>query len=182
MSRRPRFSPALQFPETAYVPGRTPHPRETASGTGGPAPAWPPKGDPFRGEQRLAALAQGVDLFNHGYFWEAHEAWEEPWQVEVRESAQRLYLQGLIRLAAAALKHRIDEPKGVIAHATWCVAVFERLARQHPGLAEGGPGLPELAALARRLEQGTEPWDTSWTGANSCLTTVLAMSEQVAIA
>ncbi|MER9007639.1 DUF309 domain-containing protein [Mesorhizobium sp. M0862] len=22
----------------------------------------------------------GIDLFNHGYYWEAHEAWEPLWQ------------------------------------------------------------------------------------------------------
>ena len=44
-------------------------------------------------------LARGVELFNRGAFWEAHEAWEELW---LRAGPDiRLFLQGLIQLAAA---------------------------------------------------------------------------------
>ena len=46
-----------------------------------------------------AALLSGVQHFNEGRFWEAHEAWEQYWL-----SAQgdlRVFLQGLIQLAAA---------------------------------------------------------------------------------
>jgi predicted metal-dependent hydrolase len=41
----------------------------------------------------------GVDLFNSRSFWEAHEAWEEIWLHD--SSPARLFLQGLIQLAAA---------------------------------------------------------------------------------
>lgn len=131
------------------------------------------------GEALNLALCHGVDLFNHGYFWEAHEAWEEPWQVERRDSAHRLYLQGLIRLAAAALKYRIQQHAGVIAHAGWCTETFERLNQQHPGIRahSGGPAPRELAALAQRLSQEAEPWNLAWEGPNPCLETVLLMSE-----
>ena len=44
-------------------------------------------------------LARGVELFNRGAFWEAHEAWEELW---LRAGPDiRLFVQGLIQLAAA---------------------------------------------------------------------------------
>ncbi|HEU5162492.1 MAG TPA: DUF309 domain-containing protein [Thermoanaerobaculia bacterium] len=46
-----------------------------------------------------AILAHGVELFNRGSFWEAHEAWEELW---LRAGPEiRLFVQGLIQLAAA---------------------------------------------------------------------------------
>ncbi len=45
------------------------------------------------------ALARGVDLFNRGAYWEAHEAWEELWLRA--EPELRLFVQGLIQLAAA---------------------------------------------------------------------------------
>jgi predicted metal-dependent hydrolase len=41
----------------------------------------------------------GVELFNAGRFWHAHEAWEMVWQRHVED--ERLFLQGLIQLAAA---------------------------------------------------------------------------------
>lgn len=42
---------------------------------------------------------EGVELFNGGRFWHAHEAWEKLWLVEREET--RPFLQGLIQLAAA---------------------------------------------------------------------------------
>jgi len=42
---------------------------------------------------------RGVELFNAQRFWDAHEAWEEPWLTATGE--ERQFLQGLIQLAAA---------------------------------------------------------------------------------
>ncbi|MET2831203.1 DUF309 domain-containing protein [Mesorhizobium shangrilense] len=33
------------------------------------------------------AFRWGSDLFNHGYYWEAHEAWEPLWHA-AKQSAQ----------------------------------------------------------------------------------------------
>ena len=47
----------------------------------------------------------GVDLFNRGHFFEAHEALEDVWRALPRDSASRrrfrLHLQGLIQVAVA---------------------------------------------------------------------------------
>jgi hypothetical protein len=45
----------------------------------------------------------GIDLFNHGFYWEAHEAWEGLWVACGRSGATATYLQALITLAAAGL-------------------------------------------------------------------------------
>jgi predicted metal-dependent hydrolase len=47
----------------------------------------------------------GVDLFNAGYFWEAHVFWERLWAVET-EGEIRGFLQSIIQTAAACLKAR----------------------------------------------------------------------------
>jgi len=44
-------------------------------------------------------LVEGIEHFNAGRFWEAHESWEELWLPSVSE--ERQFLQGLIQLAAA---------------------------------------------------------------------------------
>jgi predicted metal-dependent hydrolase len=44
-------------------------------------------------------LAEGIVLFNDQQFWHAHEAWERDWLVA--EGEEKLFLQGLIQLAAA---------------------------------------------------------------------------------
>ncbi len=52
------------------------------------------------------AFLWGMDLFNHGYYWEAHEAWEARWRTAGRETAERNLLHGLILLAAMGVKLR----------------------------------------------------------------------------
>ena len=48
-------------------------------------------------------FARGIELFNAGKFFEAHEAWEELW---LRESGdEKTGLQGLIQVAAAFHHH-----------------------------------------------------------------------------
>jgi predicted metal-dependent hydrolase len=48
----------------------------------------------------------GQDLFNHGYYWEAHEAWEGLWQTANRGTPLRAFLKALILLSAAGIKIR----------------------------------------------------------------------------
>ena len=50
----------------------------------------------------------GIDLYNNGYYWEAHEAWESLWRQT--SSLDRDFLQGLIQCAGAALKLAMGEP------------------------------------------------------------------------
>ncbi len=46
---------------------------------------------------------RGASLFDRGAFFEAHEAWEERWRL-APEAQERLFLQGLIQVAAALHK------------------------------------------------------------------------------
>lgn len=68
-------------------------------------------------------LLFGIDLFHHGYYWEAHEAWEALWVAAGRKGPVAELLKALIKLAAAGVKMRQGLPEGVRSHA-------ER-ARQH---------------------------------------------------
>ncbi|HJQ37587.1 MAG TPA: DUF309 domain-containing protein [Thermoanaerobaculia bacterium] len=47
----------------------------------------------------MPAIEKGVELFNSHHFWHAHEAWEERWLIATGD--EKLFLQGLIQLAAA---------------------------------------------------------------------------------
>jgi hypothetical protein len=49
------------------------------------------------------AWLYGVDLWNHGFLWEAHEAWESIWRVPF-DAEQSEFLRGMIQCAAAGLK------------------------------------------------------------------------------
>ena len=57
-----------------------------------------------------------LDLFNEGFSWEAHEAWEQFWHALGRTTAEARLVQGLIHLAAAAVKVREGKPAGVTKH------------------------------------------------------------------
>lgn len=57
---------------------------------------------------RNEGFALGLDLFNRGHFFEAHEALEDIWRAVARDLPSRrlrLHLQGLIQLAVAFHHH-----------------------------------------------------------------------------
>src|ERR1043166_6021237 len=45
---------------------------------------------------------KGIDLFNQGLYWEAHEAWEFVWHK--KKGREWAFYQGMIHVAAALLK------------------------------------------------------------------------------
>jgi predicted metal-dependent hydrolase len=69
-----------------------------------------------------------IDLFNQGFYWEAHEAWEGLWVACGRRGPTATYLQALIRLAAAGLKARSGGARGMRANASKAVRLFESVA------------------------------------------------------
>jgi hypothetical protein len=99
------------LPPYTYVPGYAPH----------------PVSDPY-GHMRQFILPDswsqrdhllwGKRLFEHGYYWEAHEAWEHLWLELGRTSDEALAVKGLIKLAASAVKCREGNANGAIRHAT----------------------------------------------------------------
>lgn len=97
----PRYS-ERPLPLQRYLPGRTPRPR-TPDAAGAEVAARFDASEPWGGD----AFLHGVDLWNHRYFWEAHETWEDPWRAAGREAPLGRFLQGMILLAAAALKREV---------------------------------------------------------------------------
>ncbi len=97
------------LPPYRYRPGRSPHPTRHPEGHafGSPDPE-PSPFDPAAWRD-CADYLHGIDLFNHGYWWEAHEALEAPWREAGRQSEAGVFLQGLIQLAAALLKDAVGE-------------------------------------------------------------------------
>lgn len=87
-------------------------------------------------------LEEGRALFNEGRFFEAHERWEEAWLVETGRS--RLFLQGLIQIAAGCLKASQGRTAGA-------VRLLESGARK---VAEAGPP-QELADFLADVSQRT---------------------------
>lgn len=128
-SRRvPRLVPDEPFPPYAYVPGRFPHPRRDPRGHSyGVEPKHPDPPDP-NSWATCRPYLYGVDLFNHGYYWEAHEYWEELWHACGRSGSAGCFFQGLIRLAAAAQKLRMENSRGVRHHTRRAKELFQQTA------------------------------------------------------
>lgn len=121
----PRYAPHRPLPPYAHVPGRTPHPVSHPQGHSfGQPEAAPPPVDP-QAPGQSAAFLWGVDLFNHGYYWEAHETWEGLWRAAGRAGPTADFLKGLIKLAAAGVKAREGRPEGVRRHAQRAGALFQ---------------------------------------------------------
>ena len=58
-----------------------------------------------------AAWVHGLALFNAGFWWEAHEVWEEVWMRAPDGSSEKAMVQAAIQLANAALKVLMGKPK-----------------------------------------------------------------------
>lgn len=98
------------FPAYRFIPGRTPHPTRDPRGHSYQVPHDPALEhfDPARWHESEAYL-YGIDLYNHGYWWEAHEAWEACWIAAGKQTETGLFLQGLIQITAGCLKKHLDQ-------------------------------------------------------------------------
>src|SRR5712692_7985241 len=100
-----RLVPEKPLPPYAYVPGRSPHPLSDPQGHSfGTKPERLDPPDPHYWHVCRPYL-YGIDLFNHGYYWEAHEVWEGLWHACGRTGRTAAFLKGLIKLAAAGVKN-----------------------------------------------------------------------------
>ena len=86
----------------------------------------------FSGNERATMkesgpFQRGIALFNAGKFFEAHEVWEQLWLGE--PPPEKVFLQGLIQVAAAFHHHLRGNPRG---HRSLLAAGLAKLA-QFPG-------------------------------------------------
>jgi uncharacterized protein len=101
--RPPRYAPHLPLPARPHSPGMRRPAGESR------APARPRAAvEPFDESRwrECERYLHGVDLFNAGFYWEAHEAWEAAWMTCGRRSAEWTFLKGLIKLTAGLWKER----------------------------------------------------------------------------
>jgi len=142
----PRLAPGRALPTYAYRRGRTPHPTRDAAGHGGIDP-----GDNAASTEDGAweSFLYGFDLFNRGYYWEAHEAWEDLWHSHGRNSQDGRLIKGLIALAAAGLKLHEGNPNGAVHHARRAERLFAALAAETGEIMGLYPDA--LASLAKEI-------------------------------
>jgi uncharacterized protein len=148
----PRLAPERALPPYTYVPGQAPHPLSDPAGHSyGLSRESPPPLDPARWDQSPTYL-YGFDLFNLGYYWEAHETWEALWHAAGRRGAEATLLKGLIQLAVAGVKIRQGLTSAAEEHARRARDLFAELAPSPAGdqVPFAGFTPDELMALAER--------------------------------
>ncbi|WP_244421687.1 DUF309 domain-containing protein [Allomesorhizobium alhagi] len=123
---RPRLLPEKRFPTYAYLPGKQPH------------PVRDPRGHSYRSKPVTVAVEAalgsdvfrwGIDLFNHSYYWEAHQAWEPLWHAAKHSTQHRQFFKGLILLAAAGVKIREEKWVAAARHGARAAALFRQVQR-----------------------------------------------------
>lgn len=145
----PRLT-SIPLPVARFVPGAQtsgPRPGHAAAHSPGWAAA------PSRWRESLDYL-YGVDLFNDGFFWEAHESLETVWKqlgggchggesgAETAEvAAARGVVRGVIQVSAAAVKREIGNRVGV-------ERLLERAAANFDVRGVDGPGSGLIMGLA----------------------------------
>ena len=122
-----RYLPGRAFPPYAFLPGRDPHPTRDPHGHSFGAPEEPVQRRPPAEWRASAPYLFGADLYNHGFLWEAHEAWESLWHACGRKGPVATFLKGLIKLAAAGVKTRQGIPEGTRRHAARAAELWRSL-------------------------------------------------------
>ncbi len=125
----PRYAPNRSFPPYAFLPGRDPHPTRDPAGHSYAAAETPARYHTSATWRTNEDYLFGVDLYNHGYLWEAHEVWEGLWHAAKHDPPQADFLQGLIQCTAAALKVLMNQPRGLSRLADLGTERIERVAR-----------------------------------------------------
>ena len=101
-----RRVPDIPFPTYRFVPGLHEHPNQSTE-------------HDFPNVSISQCWDYGWDLYNHHYWWEAHEVWERLWkalpldssEVWSNEHPKRRFVQGHILLSACKLLEHLGRPK-----------------------------------------------------------------------
>lgn len=152
----PRLLPPVELPAYTFTPGSSlPHPFRHPDGHSHHKKGAMPKplSDESWADNRSFLLA--IDLFNAGYYWEAHDELDKLWRVAGPDTLVGRFLKGLFKLSAAGMKVREDSIHGVRRHAASSGEVFADVAAEIDGDRFCGLKLTMLQFAADRAAQLT---------------------------
>ncbi|MCI0379040.1 MAG: DUF309 domain-containing protein [Gemmataceae bacterium] len=147
-----RLLPDEPLPPYGYVPGRFPHPVSDPAGHSYGVKEAAIAFDPDSWRQCRAYL-RGIDLFNHGYYWEAHEAWEQLWHATGKHGVYADFFKGLVQLAVAGVKVRQGIDEAVRSHARRAAELFRGISKKSERESLLGLELEELITFADSIEK-----------------------------
>jgi hypothetical protein len=91
----------------------------------------------------MTGLEVGVELFNQGLYWEAHEAWEREW-IPDRQGPDSGFYKGLIQVAAGCLHYTRHNRRGAVNKWTSGADYLRPYLPAHHGI--------QLVALVERVD------------------------------
>ena len=150
------------FPPYRFIPGENAHPTENPAGHSyGKNETQSEAFDPedWRANERYLF---GVDLYNYGYWWEAHEAFEGLWRAAPKNEAASDFLQGLIKFCAAFLKWHVHQKKGVAKLYKGEIGHLQKVSGVHPHFM--GVDLPEYIEKQRKHFAAVAGSADNWPG------------------
>ncbi|MGH7962678.1 MAG: DUF309 domain-containing protein [Candidatus Binatia bacterium] len=96
-------------------------------------------------------LFRGIEEFNQGHFFEAHELWEELWNETVGE--EKRFYQGLVQIAAGYHKLSLAQYRGAYKLLDRGRQILAALPRDHVNV-DLAPLLATVATLVQSLAAG----------------------------
>ena len=101
------------------------------------------------------SLERGIELFNAGRYWDAHEAWEEAWMPD-RRGVDSGFFKGLIQVAAGCLHYGRHNRRGAVNKWRSGCDYLRAYPAAHRRVALA-PLVAEVDALREALEAGGWP-------------------------
>jgi hypothetical protein len=91
-------------------------------------------GMPFNQQEHdeAAIFREGIELFNDGEWFEAHESWEDIWHMAT--GPRKLFYQGLIQCAVTIEHMRRGNPRGVVTVYESAMTKFRGLDNPYMGI------------------------------------------------
>ena len=125
-----RLAPDRPFPPYAFVPGRFPHPVSDPAGHGVSASARPclARAPILRNGPRMKPTSTGW-IFSTPASTGRRVEFESLWFACGRKGRVADFLKGLIKLAAAGVKHHDGKPPGVPSHADGAATLWREVAQ-----------------------------------------------------
>lgn len=132
-SNVPRYTDR-SLPEYRHLPFQNPHPFLDEDGHSYGEKLSPPDSFSTEDWQHCEDYLYSIDLFNHGFWWEAHERLKYMSMAAGRESETGQFVQGLIQIAAALLKHFMQEDEGAATLAELGIGNLQGVADVYLGI------------------------------------------------
>ncbi|MFN8672270.1 MAG: DUF309 domain-containing protein [Candidatus Sericytochromatia bacterium] len=151
-----RYLVDKNFPPYAFLPAYNPHPKADPKGHSYnkiEKKVYPMNPyNPLDSENYLF----GIDLFNHGYYWESHEEWEGLWNAHNKEGTTADFLKALIKISAASVKLRLQHFSGAKTHANTAKKMFEEIKDFTNEDIYAGLSLDFLISFCSNIYENTE--------------------------